>query len=193
MSPSSHIDAEGAVERVRRGEKDAFVALVEAYHRQIRSLLTVLVRDPDDVLELAQETFIFAFERLDQYSPGTNLLAWLRSIARNLARDHFKRATYRRDLMARYMDERLAARAHDLLGARTVDARLEHLEICIESMPEEQRRFLRRVHGRGSTMEAVARALGRTGAAVRKQLSRLHKAIRDCIEHRVAAAEGGVE
>ena len=46
------------VERVQRGDKQAFGLLVSKYQRKLLRLLSRLIRDPAEVEDVAQETFI---------------------------------------------------------------------------------------------------------------------------------------
>nr|HNH90692.1 sigma factor [Thiobacillaceae bacterium] len=49
------------VERVRNGDKQAFGLLVDKYRRKLLRLLSRMVRDPDEIEDIAQETFIKAY------------------------------------------------------------------------------------------------------------------------------------
>lgn len=59
-------DAE-LVARVQRGDKRAFDLLVLKYQRKIMRLLSRMVRDPSEVEDVAQETFIKAYRALPQF------------------------------------------------------------------------------------------------------------------------------
>ena len=52
------------VERVQQGDKRAFDLLVVKYQRKLARLLSQLVRDPAEVEDIAQETFIKAYRAL---------------------------------------------------------------------------------------------------------------------------------
>ena len=52
------------VERVQQGDKQAFGLLVSKYQRKLVRLLSRLVRDPAEVEDVAQETFIKAYRSL---------------------------------------------------------------------------------------------------------------------------------
>ena len=76
------------VERVREGDKRAFGLLVEKYRRKIIRLLSRMVRDPDDLEDIAQDTFIKAYRALPQFRGDAAFYTWLYRIAVNTAKNH---------------------------------------------------------------------------------------------------------
>lgn len=64
--------------------------VVHDYYPYIYRLVASIVGDPAAADDIAQETFITAFSRLEQYDPDTNLRAWLSTIAVNKSRDRLR-------------------------------------------------------------------------------------------------------
>ncbi len=79
-------DAE-LVERGRAGDRDALRMLAERYHRRILGVVVGMVRNPDDALEVVQETFVRVFRNLDGFKGDSSFYTWLYRIAVNLAID----------------------------------------------------------------------------------------------------------
>ncbi len=181
-------DLDALVEEVRRGERDGFARLIQACHVPVRALISALVHDPDDADDLAQQTFVFAYQRLAEYQIGTRFLSWLKAIARNMVLDYHKRAGQRRENLRRYLRLEIARQASTLAGVEALDPRLELLERCVGDLPDPQRSFLRLAHDRAITLEELAGRLRRSAAAVRKQLSRLHELLRECVDRRLHGA-----
>ena len=79
------------IRRAREGDAAAFGLLVERYqHRVVRVAMSV-VHNQDDALELAQETFVRAYENLAKFESRSSLSTWLYRIAANLAIDFRRR------------------------------------------------------------------------------------------------------
>ena len=87
---------ERLVDAVLRGDPDAFARLVERYKRGIASFIGASVRQPSDVSDLAQETFLRAYAHLGTFNPDLGRFStWLYHIARNVVRTHLARAQRR--------------------------------------------------------------------------------------------------
>ena len=57
------------VQSVLDGDRDAFGVLVERYKRGIASFIGASVRQPSDVADLTQETFLRAYAHLGTFNP----------------------------------------------------------------------------------------------------------------------------
>ena len=77
--------------RAQRGDPQAFGALVERYQRRVVGVAFAVVHNQDDALELAQETFVRAFENLSKFESRSSFSTWLYRIAANLAIDFRRR------------------------------------------------------------------------------------------------------
>ncbi|MCL2589594.1 MAG: RNA polymerase sigma factor RpoE [Betaproteobacteria bacterium] len=76
------------VERVQSGDKQAFGLLVSKYQRKLHRLLARLVRDPAEVEDLTQETFIKAYRALGSFRGESAFYTWLYRIGINTAKNH---------------------------------------------------------------------------------------------------------
>lgn len=177
-----------AIEAVRKGDAEKFSVVIQAYHIPVRSLIGSQIADCTDADDIAQQTFVFAYQNLDDYKVGTNCLAWLKAIARNKIMAHFRNISRSQKNMQNYRKQLILQRSVELAGG-DADRRLEALGKCIEKLPDEPRNFLRQVNSRESTLEEFAREVGRSGAAVRKQVSRLYDRLRCCIAERLKSTE----
>ena len=75
------------VERVQRGDKQAFGLLVTKYQRKLARLLSRLIRDPAEVEDVAQETFIKAYRALPSFRGDSAFYTWLYRIGINTAKN----------------------------------------------------------------------------------------------------------
>ena len=80
------------VERSRAGDMRAFGALVAKYQDRIYNLIFRMCNRAADAEELAQETFLKALERINQFRGHSQFYTWLFRIAANLTISHRRRA-----------------------------------------------------------------------------------------------------
>ncbi len=84
-------DELGLVERARKGDRQAFGVLVERYQRRVVGVVLAVVHNPEDAVELAQETFVRAYQNLAKFEERSSFSTWLYRIAVNLAIDWRRR------------------------------------------------------------------------------------------------------
>ena len=79
------MDSEQAlIERARRGNHDAFAALVDEHQHYVYNLALRLVKDENEALDLTQETFVRAWKALPNFKGQSQFRTWLYRIVTNL-------------------------------------------------------------------------------------------------------------
>jgi RNA polymerase sigma factor (sigma-70 family) len=73
------------IEASRDGDPGAFRIIVERYQDAVLGVAMSRLHDLDDAEDVAQTTFVEAYQRLGSLKDNTKLGAWLRSIAHNCA------------------------------------------------------------------------------------------------------------
>ena len=79
------------VRRARKGEVEAFNALVSRWEKRLYNYLLRLVRNREDSLDLCQEAFLKAYRSLGTLDDAEKFPQWLFRIAHNLAFSHLRR------------------------------------------------------------------------------------------------------
>lgn len=74
-----------AIRRAVNGDAAAWEPLVRAHQEAVFRLAYLLLGDPDEAQDVAQETFLRAWKHLRRFDPTRPLRPWLLSIAANLA------------------------------------------------------------------------------------------------------------
>ena len=85
---SGQISDQQLVERVQRGDKNAFNLLVLKYQSKVISLISRYVRNQADVADVAQEAFIKAYRALPNFRGESAFYTWLYRIAVNTAKNY---------------------------------------------------------------------------------------------------------
>jgi RNA polymerase sigma-70 factor (ECF subfamily) len=75
------------VQKCQAGEMAAFQELVSRYHQKVYMVILGLVRNRDDAMEVAQETFFRAYRKIKDFQGGSSFYTWLYRIAVNNAID----------------------------------------------------------------------------------------------------------
>jgi RNA polymerase sigma-70 factor (ECF subfamily) len=80
-------DDRTVVRRCRDGDRTAFEQLVVRYQRPVFNAALRLLHNPEDARDVAQTTFLKAFEHLEDYNPTFKFYSWIYRIAVNEALD----------------------------------------------------------------------------------------------------------
>jgi len=86
------VDDKELVATALKGDEAAYGELLERFRRPVFSLIYRMIGDREQAEDLAQESFVKAFNNLDSYNPKYRFSSWLFKIANNHAIDHLRRA-----------------------------------------------------------------------------------------------------
>jgi Sigma-70 region 2 len=93
-----------AIGAVLAGDREAYRQIITACEAKVRIVLAAILPVQDMVDDIAKEVFVTAYGKLRDYEPGSDFVAWLKAIARNLAlnerRRWFRHARFRDKLHA---------------------------------------------------------------------------------------------
>ncbi len=79
------------VAAVLAGDTEAYAILVQRYQKPIYNMMYRMTGSCADALDLAQDTFIKAFEALHRFRQGSRFFPWLYSIGLNHSRNFLRR------------------------------------------------------------------------------------------------------
>src|SRR5437870_125420 len=84
-------DDAGLVTAAQRGDQAAFGQIVRRYQRAVFRVAYGMTRNASDADDLAQETFVRAYQAIGRFRVGEPLYPWLTRIAINLAYSLYRR------------------------------------------------------------------------------------------------------
>ncbi len=159
-------DEAQVISMVRAGSTDAFTEIVERYQGPIIRYLLRLTGEHEVALDLAQDTFVRAYQGILKTNAELSLKAWLYKIATNLARQHHRRK--------RVLSFVPFTRVKELKASSTADKAEEKLAIteALRKVPAEQRSCLVLHFIEGLTYREIGKILGTSEDAVRKRVVR---------------------
>ncbi|QDU81160.1 ECF RNA polymerase sigma factor SigW [Polystyrenella longa] len=177
------------VEEVRRGNSDAYGELVERYQHRLLRVIQRFISDHDLAQDLAQEAFIRAYEKLDQFDPSRRFGPWLFRIAVNLTMDYLRKVKRRGRWVL--FSESPSEQSPD---PSTSDPR-EHQDLSqevravIEEIPEKYRTVLVLRDLENFSTSEIAAILDRKEATIRWRLAEARNQFQAIWNKRVAETE----
>ncbi|HEU0001630.1 MAG TPA: RNA polymerase sigma factor [Ktedonobacteraceae bacterium] len=115
------------VELARTGDKAAFDRLYQHFYVPISKYLAHMVGDDEEGNDLAQETFLKAWQSLSGIRDGLRFHSWLYRIATNTALDHLRRRKFRCSRWESSGEDGLPAKMY-VSGPEEHVAEMEHIQ-----------------------------------------------------------------
>lgn len=168
--------------RLRRGNPDAFDALLARYQNRLYRYLVRLTANPAAAEDLFQETWLKVITRIHRYDERRPFEPWLFSVARNLAIDHLRKAT------PESLDEpseggepkiaRLGTEEPDSLERMLERERLGLLERKLKELPALYREALSLRFEEEMTFEEIAEVFSAPVSTVKSRVQRALSTLR---------------
>jgi RNA polymerase sigma-70 factor (ECF subfamily) len=170
-NPGGNVGDARLVEEVRHGDHSAFEVLVNRYENRLLSVLLRFVRDRELARDLAQETFLRVYERLDQFDPSRRFGPWLFRIGVNLALDYLRKR--RRRIWPLLFSESRVEKGPDpaVADPRTNLDLEQEVRRVLEDIPEKYRTVLVLRDLENFSSSEIAAILNRKEATIRWRLA----------------------
>jgi RNA polymerase sigma-70 factor, ECF subfamily len=172
--------------RLAGGDHGSLSELMRRHHQRLFRIAIGYVRNPEDALEVVQETFVKAYRGAARWDGAAEVAPWLTRIAINESIDRYRRARRRRAT-----EEPLAPEdPHDSRWAtnapsperRVLSRELrERIEAALGALPERQRAIFVLRHYQGMELAEIADVLDMRLGTVKSGLHRVLERLREML------------
>lgn len=198
-SPEADVDSDDSamslatdarlVEAARHGDTDSFGQLVLRYERRVLKVVRRFIPEQNTAQDLAQDTFLKAFDRLEQFDPSRRFGPWLFRIAVNTTYDYLRKIK-RKGKWSFFSDageDRLPdPEAPDPRG--TIDESQEVRKV-LEDIPEAYRTVLVLRNLEGFSTSEVAAITERSEATIRWRLAEARRMFKEAWERHLRSID----
>ena len=168
------------IERAKKGDHQAFEALVRQYKDSVLNLARRMVGDVDAAEDVAQEAFIRAYQHLRRFRSDAKFSTWLYRIAVNEARARLRR---RRSQQAHHWEKQAYPDRFQPPPEEPTDAPGVLLSL-LQELPEKQRATLALFYLQELSLVETSKALGAPVGTVKAWLSRGRERLRRLAKER---------
>jgi RNA polymerase sigma-70 factor, ECF subfamily len=174
------------VRAAQSGDEAAFAEIVRLFQRPVYRVAYALTRNPADADDLAQETFVRAYQAMGRFRAGEPLHPWLSRIAVNLAYSLFRHRRRRPETSIEPLVEagRQWAGDDDPAERAAESERHERLAAAFAALSAEHQAVLALRVVEDLSYDDIARALGVPPGTVMSRLSRARAELRSRLEAR---------
>lgn len=179
---------EELIKLVKKGDIDAFEQIIKKYEKKIFSLIFNMVRNENEVEDIAQEVFLKVYRYIDKFNGDSSLYTWIYKIATNLCLDKIRK---RKEVI--YIDEKLQLDDGEVdfqlqSEEKTQDELYEQkelkqkLEKCINMLPEKQKAMIVLRDIKGFSYDEISEILDLKLGTVKSQINRARLKLKDLLE-----------
>lgn len=187
VSSTETVDVDAQlVSRAQNGDRMAYDFLMVRYQHRVAGHLQTFVKNPHEVSDLTQETFLKAWQGLSSFRQDSQFYTWIYRIATNTALTYLSRRkapVLESDLSeaSRSEYDSVSSQQPDPEHAYAVSELQEVIDAAMADLPDDQRETLHLREWQGMSYQDIAEALQVPVGTVR---SRIHRA-RDFIDRSI--------
>lgn len=164
------------IEAVRNGNVQAFSYLVEKYQKLVYTLALKLLKKPEEAEEMAQDTFIKAFQKLDIYEGKSKFSTWLYSITYNACISELrKRRIEFKSLDDRQISDQDEQKMHDYYRETKKEDQEKYLTLALEKLPEDDQVLVTLYYYENQSMDEISTITGLSVSNVKIKIHRARK------------------
>jgi RNA polymerase sigma-70 factor (ECF subfamily) len=171
----------GVIEACRRGEREAFRALFEAYKDCVYSIARNFTLDDAAAHDITQEVFLKLFAAIRGYRGDSGFRTWLFRLVVNACTDEHRRARRLIPIEGTLLEAREGAAALEAGIARREMAR--HLRSALAGLSPRLRLALLLRYVEGLSYDEIAAVTGCSPGTVASRLNRGHKELARRLSH----------
>jgi RNA polymerase sigma-70 factor, ECF subfamily len=187
-------EEQALVRKAQEGDRLAFEDLVRRYDRDVLRLALNLVHRSEDARDIYQEAFLRAYRNLHRFRFECSFYTWLYRIVTNVALDHLRRRTTRREEQAPAPLETDGGvrdffdRQPELNASANPEKRLfgeelgRHINEAMKRLSPRERMVFEMKHYEGLRLRAIGDLLGTSEETVKNSLFRATRKLRQSLD-----------
>jgi RNA polymerase sigma-70 factor, ECF subfamily len=187
-------EEQALVRNAQAGDRLAFEELVRRHDREVLRLAMNLVHRAEDARDIYQESFLRVFRNLHRFRFECSFYTWLYRVVTNVALDHLRRRTSRREDQAPVPEEADGGtrdffdRQPEMRAAANPEKRLlgqelgKHIAAALTRLSPRERMVFELKHYQGLKLRAIGDMLGTSEETVKNSLFRATRKLRASLD-----------
>jgi len=164
------------IEAVKNGNVQAFSFLVDKYQKMVYLLALKLLKKPEEAEEMAQDTFVKAFQKLDSYEGKSKFSTWLYRITYNACISELrKRRIEFKSIEDRQISEQDEQQMHDYYRETKKEDQEKYLNLALERLPEDDQVLVTLYYYENQSMDEISMITGLTVSNIKVKIHRARK------------------
>ena len=167
------------IEKVKKGKKGAFDFLVNKYYPRVYASLFSFTKSKEDSEDLAQQTFIKAWQQIESFRGDSAFFTWIYRIAINLAKNFVVSSSYKKQKANTSIEDA----AIEITSYENIESVLTHnqsmqeIKDFIKTMPESLKTAFTLRESEGKSYEEISIITNTPIGTVRSRIFRARESI----------------
>ncbi len=173
------MDEQQIIRSVQEGNHQAFSILVDKYRDVVFSIALKVLRNREDAEEIAQETFIKAFQSIGTFKGKSKFSTWLYSITYNNCMSELRK----KKMPFTSLEDLPRNEAPDVsIGDSSEEIRVECLQKALKALPAHDYTLILLYYYEDQSVEEISTVTGLSESNVKVKLFRARKRLQTVME-----------
>ena len=167
------------IEKVKKGNKGAFNFLVNKYYPSVYASLFSFTKSKEDSEDLAQQTFIKAWQQIESFRGDSAFFTWIYRIAINLAKNFVVSSSYKKQKAnTSIQDVAIEITSYENIeSVLTHNQSMQEIKDFIKTMPESLKTAFTLRESEGKSYEEISIITNTPIGTVRSRIFRARESI----------------
>ncbi len=179
MKTISITSEEDLLQKLRRGDREAFKELYDLYHRRLTLKLVYLLKSEELAQDVLQDIFVKIWEIRETIDPSGNFGGLLYKMAANLAKNVFRKSIYDQLMRSEFAKNDSYSPFEDLddaSNAKTI------LNIALDRLTPRQREvyYLHKIEG--MSYREISKLLSISDSAINHHIQQANKQLKELLK-----------
>ncbi len=164
------------VEKVLQGDTSAFAHLINKHKEMAFIIANKIVRNKEDAEEIAQDSFLKAYQAIEKFKKEAKFSTWLYRIVYNTAisktrKKKFEFSAIEDQIINNYSIDEVVENVNHL----SEEEQKLHIDNAIEKLPENDSLLINLFYLNESSIDEISQITGLTNSNVKVKLHRIRK------------------
>jgi len=166
--------------QAKNGSQEAFTLLIRNYIQRVYRTAYAILHNADDAEDVAQETFVRAFQNIGRFDEARPIFPWLHRIARNLSLNRIERVNNRESRLPDmdYIEGRGPGPEKSLMDSEQIEA----VRRAVQRLPDAHREIIELSHFQECSYREISEILSIPIGTVMSRLYNARKKLKSLLE-----------
>lgn len=182
-----HLEDQHYIQLLQKGNHNYYAVLVDRYKDMVYTLALKMLQNKEEAEEVAQDTFLKAFQAIANFKGDSKFSTWLYRITYNTCLDKLKKL--KKEKTTTYIEdfsEHQVKAIESIIDTLAETERNKAIQDCLDTLPAEDSFLITLYYFDGKSVEEIAKVMQITTDNVKIKLYRTRKKLAAIFQQKLA-------